>query len=71
MISLILENLRECCDNPKSYLIIYDGADTADLPILVCDKCFSELSFQKYVVVRYQLTQKTSIDDFLKNYLKN
>ena len=67
----ILENLRECCDNTKSHIIIYDGAETGDLPILVCDVCFNDLSFQKYIVSKFQLTPKTSVEEILKNYLKN
>lgn len=68
MKSPVLENLRECCKNTKSHIIIYDGAGTGDLPILVCDICFNELSFQKFIVVRYQLTKKTNIEQILKNY---
>lgn len=71
MKSAILENLRECCGNTKSHIIIYDGAETGDLPVLVCDVCFNESSFQKYIVARYQFTRKTSIKEILKNYLKN
>ena len=52
MKSPVLEDLRECCENTKSNIIIYDGAGTGDLPILVCDVCFNELSFQKFIVAR-------------------
>ena len=71
MKSSILENLRECCDNAKSHIVIYDGAETGDLPVLVCDVCFNESSFQKYIIARYQFTRKTSVEEILKNYLKN
>jgi hypothetical protein len=71
MKSPILEKLRECCNNSKSHIVIYDGAETGDLPILVCDICFKEMFFQKYIVAKYQLTKKISIEEILKNYLKN
>ncbi len=63
-----LENIRECCNSPKTHLIFYDGADTADLPILICDDCIGNLIFQQFIVSRFILTKKTDIDQILKNY---
>lgn len=71
MKSPFLESIRECCNNTKSHIIIYDGAGTGDLPVLVCDICFNELSFQKFIIARYQLTNKTDIAEILKNHLKS
>lgn len=45
-----LELLRECCTNPKSFLIIYEGGDTGDLSVLVCDYCLeNKVIFQKFI----------------------
>jgi len=66
-----LENVRECCSNTKSHLIFYDGADTADLPILVCNYCIDKLIFQKFIVSKFKLTAKTNIKELLQNHLKN
>jgi|APSaa5957512535_1039671.scaffolds.fasta_scaffold23736_2 hypothetical protein len=71
MKSPILEKLRECCNNPKSHIIIYDGANTSDLPVLVCDECDNNPIFQKYVISRFQLTKKTDVSQILKNYQVN
>ncbi|GKS67852.1 hypothetical protein YTPLAS73_13990 [Nitrosarchaeum sp.] len=71
MKSPVLEDLRECCENTKSHIVIYNGAGTGDLPVLVCDVCFDESSFQKFIVARYQLTKKTNIEQILKNHLEN
>lgn len=68
MTSLNLEKLRECCSNPKYFLIIYDGADTPYLPILVCDQCVGESAFQKFIVARYQLTEKTDVKKILEDF---
>ena len=63
-----LEKTKECCNNPKTHLIFYDGADTADLPILVCRKCMSYPIFQKFIVSKFQITKNTNIRQILKNY---
>ncbi len=61
-----LEKLRECCKNKKSYLVIYDGAVTADLPVLVCNDCFQNSLFQKFVKTKMELTETDDIKTFLK-----
>ncbi|NNM03272.1 MAG: hypothetical protein HKP26_06915 [Nitrosopumilus sp.] len=71
MKSSVLENIRECCSNPKSNLIFYDGADTADLPILICDSCIDNVVFQKFIISKFKLTSKTKVRELLENYLKN
>lgn len=71
MSSSVLENIRECCSNPKSHLIFYDGADTADLPILICDSCIDNVVFQKFIISKFKITSKTKVRELLKNYLKN
>jgi len=52
-----LESLRECCNAPKSFIIIFDGADTPDLPILVCKTCSGKPLFQKFVKSKQNLSQ--------------
>lgn len=59
--SRTLEKLRECCKNKKSYLIIYDGAGTADLPVLVCNTCFQNTLFQKFVKTKMPVTEDTDL----------
>jgi hypothetical protein len=71
MKSNILEKLRECCDNPKSHIVIYDGADTGDLPLLVCDDCLNKPTFQKFILAKYPFTKKTIVQEILENYLQN
>lgn len=66
-----LENIRECCSKLKSHLIFYDGANTADLPVLVCEECINNSVFQKFIVTRFKLTEKTELKEILKNYLNN
>ena len=61
-----LEKLRECCKNKKSYLIIYDGSVTADLPVLVCNTCFQNNLFQKFVKTKLTITEDTDIESILK-----
>jgi len=49
-LSTDLDELRECCKNPKKYYIIYDGGNTPDLPVLICQTCFGTKSiFQKFI----------------------
>ena len=64
-----LDSVRECCTNQKSFLIIYNGAVTADLPILVCTECVNNSIFQQFVVIKFEINKKTDIDQILKNYL--
>ncbi|MDH5462758.1 MAG: hypothetical protein OEY17_07960 [Nitrosopumilus sp.] len=71
MKSPVLENLRECCHNPKSNLIIFDGADTADLPILVCKKCEGKPIFQKFVVSKFKIIKQTNIEQILINFSRD
>ena len=71
MKSSILENTRECCCNPKSHLIFYDGADTADLPVLICDSCINNIIFQKFIISKFKITSKTKVKELLDNYMKN
>ena len=55
-----LESVRECCTNPKSFLIIYDGADTGDLPVLVCSSCLeNKITFQKFIKSKKPLPKTT------------
>lgn len=68
MTSSVLEKIRCCCGNPKSHLIFYDGANTADLPVLVCDECFENSTFQKFIVSRFKITEKTNVSQLLQNY---
>lgn len=59
---LNLEGLRECCQNEKIYLVIYDGGPTSDLPILVCQSCFeTRRVFQKFIKEKMILTE-TDLD---------
>lgn len=55
-----LESLRECCTNPKSFLIIYEGGDTADLPVLVCNYCLENKSFFQKSIKSKKLAPKKS-----------
>ncbi|MCV0431675.1 hypothetical protein [Nitrosopumilus sp.] len=71
MKSKILESLRECCNNTKSYIVIYDGAGTGDLPLLVCEGCLNKPSFQKFILAKFKFTQKNTVEDILRNYLQN
>ncbi len=54
-----LDELRECCTNEKMYLIIYDGAITPDLPILVCKACFENNPIFQRFIKQKTLLQKT------------
>ena len=60
-----LETLRICCKNKKSFLIIYDGAETADLPVLVCNDCFNNTTFQKFIKTKYNITKATDLQSIL------
>lgn len=71
MKSSFLENLRECCPNPKSNLIIFDGADTADLPILVCEECKQQLIFQRFILSKFTITNQTDIDKILTSFSRD
>lgn len=52
--------VRECCSNPKSFLIIYDGADTGDLSVLVCDYCLeNKIIFQKFIKSKEPVSKTT------------
>jgi len=66
-----LEKLRECCDKEKSFLIIYDGGNTSDLPILVCQSCYDTKpifqSFIKYKKLLSKLDLSLKISGGLKN----
>jgi hypothetical protein len=66
-----LEKVRKCCGNSKSHLIFYDGADTADLPVLVCEKCIKNPVFQKFILLRFKITKKTDVKQLLKDYLED
>lgn len=55
-----IESVRECCTNPKSFLIIYDGADTADLPVRVCDYCLENKPFFQKFIKSKEPAPKTS-----------
>ncbi len=55
-----LESLRECCTNLKSFLIIYDGAGTADLPVLVCSYCLENKPFFQKSIKSKEPVPKTS-----------
>ncbi|MDE1726267.1 MAG: hypothetical protein KGH89_03270 [Thaumarchaeota archaeon] len=45
-----LDKLRKCCENQKTYLIVYDGGPTPDLPVLVCQSCYDSFPvFQKFI----------------------
>lgn len=66
-----LENLRECCKNPKSTLVIFDGADTAHLPILVCKECEQQPLFQRFVISKFNITKHTDIDQILNTFSRD
>jgi hypothetical protein len=60
-----LEKVRECCTNPKSFLIIYEGGGTRELPVLVCNYCFENNQiFQKFIKSKEPVTEN-------KIHLKN
>ena len=61
-----LEKTRQCCKNPKFFLILFDGAGTADLPILVCKDCSQKNLFQKFIKKRMTITKATDISTILK-----
>jgi len=69
MDSRALEKLRECCKNMKSYLIIYDGAGTPDLPVLVCNTCFQNNLFQKFVKTKMPVTEYTDLKSLSENQI--
>lgn len=64
-----LESLRECCKNQKFFLIIFDGADTAALPILVCHECATKTVFQQFVISKFNITKQINIAEILNNFL--
>lgn len=55
-----LESVRECCTNLKSFLIIYEGGDTADLPVLICDYCLENKPFFQKSIKSKEPAPKTS-----------
>ena len=59
--------LRECCDNTKSYLIIYDGADTGDLTVLVCGNCIVKTIFQKFIKIKKEIQNISDVTSILEN----
>lgn len=61
-----LHLLRKCCNSPKSYLIIYDGADTPDLPVLVCIDCYQDNTFQKFIKKIVEITDSTDAKTILR-----
>lgn len=59
-----LEQLRECCNKEKLFLIIYDGGDTPDLPVLVCSSCYkTRFIFQEFIKHKKLLSR---LDNSLK-----
>ncbi len=60
-----LESIRECCANSKSFLIVYDGAGTGDLSVLVCGYCLeNKVIFQKFIKSKEPVSETSKL--FLK-----
>jgi hypothetical protein len=63
-----LEKTRHCCKNPKFFLILFDGAGTADLPILVCEVCSQKPLFQKFVKIKVSINSNLDIKEILNSF---
>jgi len=63
-----LEKTRQCCKNPSIFLILFDGAGTSDLPILVCKSCSQKPLFQKFVKTRISINHDSDNDAILKSF---
>lgn len=64
----ILEKTRHCCKNPKFFLILFDGAGTTDLPILVCKSCSQKPLFQKFVKIRISINSNLDFKEILNSF---
>jgi len=62
-----LEKTRQCCKNPKFFLILFNGAGTADLPILVCKDCSQKPLFQKFTKLRISINPDSDINVILNS----
>ncbi len=63
-----LERTRHCCKNPKFFVILFDGAGTADLPILVCKPCSQKPLFQKFVKIRVSINSNLNLEEILNSF---
>jgi len=63
-----LEKTRQCCKNPSIFLILFDGADTADLPIRVCESCSKKHLFHKFVKTRISINHNSDVDAILNSF---
>ena len=63
-----LEKTRHCCKNRKIFLILFDGAGTADLPILVCKDCSQKPLFQKFVKIKVSINSNLDLEGILNSF---
>jgi len=63
-----LEKIRQCCKNSKIFFILFDGAGTADLPILVCKVCSEKPLFQKFVKSKISINSNLDIKEILNSF---
>ena len=57
-----LEKLRCCCKNNPVLLILFDGGETPDLPITVCNRCSKKSIFQRFVKSREAIYSNLDIE---------
>jgi hypothetical protein len=63
-----LEKIRYCCKNSKFFLIVFDGAGTADLPILVCEDCSQKPLFQKFTKQQIPINFDSDVNKILNSF---
>ena len=68
MIKSTIEKIRHCCENQKTLFILFDGADTGDLPILSCEDCSLKPLFQKFVKSKIAINSDSDIDEILNSF---
>ena len=58
-----LEKIRQCCNNPKLFLFLFNGAGTADLPIMICKRCSQKPLFQKFTKLRISINCNSDVQE--------
>jgi hypothetical protein len=62
------DKTRQCCENPKFFLILFDGAVTSDLPVLVCQDCSKKPLFQKFVKTKISINHTSDVKEILNSF---